>query len=266
MSTGRADLTVEGAVALLAFTNPDQGFMDASMEQGLLEAVLRVEEDPGIRACILAGGQPGVFIRHYDLKPLAARAAAMAARGMEFSEARPVREGPIHEAMRRMETGTKAYVAALNGTALGGGFELALACDLRVVQAGPHVFGLPEINLGILPGAGGTQRLPRLVGEARALEMTLLGETLDPEAMVAAGLALGRPEPDALAAARRVALRLVDKPPRALSHIKRLVRGQAPGGFEAERTLFCDLMVQPEARRLLAEGAAGRRRITDAPG
>lgn len=267
MTPGQAALHVEGAIARLVVSNPDAGYMDRAMEDALLDAVARVEAEPAVRVCVLSGGTPGVFIRHYDLKALAPQARSMAARGMTFSMDRPVKEGPIHRALRLMEEGTTVYVAALNGTAMGGGFELALACDLRVVEAGDHAFGLPEINLGLLPGAGGTQRLPALVGLSRALQMTLTGDTLTPREMVASGLALDGGA-DAVAAAHALAERLAAKPPRALAHIKRLTRRGVTAdaeGFALERTLFCDLMTTPEASALLDEGAAGRRRITDEP-
>lgn len=264
---GEATLTTEGPVARLTFSNPPQGLMDEAMEAALLDAVQRVEADPELRVCVLTGGDPGVFIRHYDVAVLARRAEKMAARGLTFSEGRPVPESPIHEAMRRMEQGRAVYVAALNGTAMGGGFELALACDLRVVQTGPHRFGLPEINLGILPGAGGTQRLVRLLGQARAQRMILLGETLGPEELAETGLAeLSR---DAPAASRELAARLAAKPARALAHCKRLTRtaplAEPDAALALERTLFCDLMVTDDARRLMAQAAAGERDITDPP-
>lgn len=265
MADGRARLSVDGAVAVLTFDGPPDGSMDEAMEADLLAAIERVEADDAIRACVLTGVGEDVFIRHYDLAVLSRRAEDMAARGLVFREERPVRAGPIHRAMALMEGGTTAYVAALNGTAMGGGFELALACDVRLVRPGPYRFGLPEINLGILPGAGGTQRLPRMVGEAKALEMMLLGETLDPDGLVAAGLARPVADGDVLAEARAVAGRLAAKPPRALAHVKRLVRGAAADGAAIERTLFCDLMVRDDTRALLREAAEGRRTITDSP-
>lgn len=264
---GQAELTFSGPVARLVFSNPDQGLMDQAMENALVAAIAAVEARPEVRVCVLAGASPGVFIRHYDLKVLAPQSAGMIARGMAFSEARPVREGGIHTAMRQMEAGRVVYLAAMNGTAMGGGFELALACDLRIVQHGDHRYGLPEINLGILPGAGGTQRLPQLIGLSRALAMTLTGDTLDGPGMFACGLAVAC-APDADVAAMALAQRLAGKPARALAHIKSLVRRAAatdPAILAAERTLFCDLMVQPDAARLLAEGAAGTRVITDEP-
>lgn len=266
---GTATLVIDGAIATLSFANPDKGYMDAAMETQLVEAIGRIEADPGVRACILTGADAGVFIRHYDVSVLSERSEAMAARGLQFSTDRPVPEGGIHKAMRMMETGSTAYVAALNGTAMGGGFELALACDIRLVAQGPYRFGLPEINLGILPGAGGTQRLPRLVGEAVALRMTLLGDVLEPEALHATGLTLALVGGDVVAEARAVAEKLAAKPPVALAHIKRLVRrahgADQAAGFADERTLFCDLMVRQDARALMADMAAGNRAITDHP-
>lgn len=267
MSTGHVALTVDGAIAQIVFSNPDEGFMDQAMENALVDAVAQVHADPNVRVCVLSGATAGSFIRHYDLKVLAPQAASMAARDMQFSMERPVREGPIHVVLRTIEQSDTIFIAALNGSAMGGGFELALACDLRIVEAGSYEFGLPEINLGILPGAGGTQRLPQLVGQARALQMTLTGDTLSPAQMVSFGLAMDMVE-DAQAAALLLAKRMAGKPPLAAAHIKSLVRGAhsaTEGGHARERTLFCDLMVQPEAGRLLAEGAEGTRRITDAP-
>ncbi|MCR9221465.1 MAG: enoyl-CoA hydratase/isomerase family protein [Alphaproteobacteria bacterium] len=267
--TGRADLTREGALAVLRFDNPPDGFMDEAMERDLLAAVEAVEADDAIRACILTGAEEGVFIRHYDVGVVADRGDALAARGLAFDPGRPVPEGPIHQAMRRMQAGGTAYIAALNGTAMGGGFELALACDLRLVADAPGEYGLPEINLGILPGAGGTQRLPRLIGAAKARELMLLGETLDAAGLEALGLAR-RVAPEALPeAARAAAARLAAKPPAALAHIKRLLLAAQDlpldAGLGVERTLFCDLMVREDARRLMREAAQGGRRITDEP-
>lgn len=267
MTQGHATLTIRDTIAEIVFTNPDEGFMDEAMEAELLASIESVTDDPEVRVCVLTGGQPGVFIRHYDLKVLAPKAAAMAVRNLKFTTDRPVPEAPIHIAMGMMETSRVIFICAMTGSAMGGGFELSLACDLRVVQEGDHEFGLPEINLGILPGAGGTQRLPQIIGQSRALQMTLTGQTLSPAQMVEFGLALFA-VPDARAEAQVLAKQMAGKPSRAAGHIKRLVRqaiSARADDFADERTLFCDLMVQPDASRLLAEGASGQRRITDEP-
>lgn len=252
-------------VALITLANPPSGLMDPAMEQGLLKAVRSLEADESVRALVLTGETPGIFVTHYDVAVLAERAAAMRARGMSFAEARPVREGPIHETQRRLEAMPKATIAAINGTAMGGGFELALACDFRLAADGDYPLGLPEINLGLLPGAGGTQRLTRLVGVARALELTLLGDTIAPARAHALGLLTELTQGPPLPRALELAGRLAAKPQRALAHIKNLVR-RAPEGpldqlLAAERTLFCDLLVQETAAGRMAEWVAGRRDI-----
>ncbi len=265
----RVTLERDGAVACLTLSNPPRGYMDEAMETALAAHVDALEADDAIRVVVLTGGQDGVFVRHYDVSVIEARGRALAARGLGFSTDRPVPEAPIHATLRRMEQSGKAYVAALNGTAMGGGFELALACDIRLVQNGPHHLGLPEINLGILPGAGGTQRLPRLIGHARAARMMLLGDTLTPEAALACGFAMAVTDGPVLPDAMRVARRLAAKPAAALAHIKRLLRlaGDTPldDALAAERTLFCDLMISDDALALMAEWTQGKRTIRDDP-
>jgi enoyl-CoA hydratase/carnithine racemase len=86
-----------------------------------------------------------------------------------------------NEVLMRMENTAKLVIAAINGHAVGGGLEVALACDVRVAKRGPGMLGLPEINLGLLPGMGGTQRLPRIIGKARAMEMLTTGRTISVE-------------------------------------------------------------------------------------
>ena len=252
--TGRVDVTLDGAIAVIRFSNPPEGFMDEGTEAGLTVALDKIEADEAIRAVILTGGQEGVFIRHYDVRILEARSRKMAARGMVFSPERPVPEPALHRNMRRIEDSAKPYIAAINGVAMGGGFELALACDIRLAQAGDYPIGLPEVNLGILPGAGGTQRLPLLVGQARALEYCLTGRTFAPEEAAAAGLVNACFTGPVLDHAVAMAHRMAANPPLALAHIKRLIRGATPDPdrMALERTLFCDLMVQEEAIEIMA--------------
>ncbi|MDP5347322.1 MAG: enoyl-CoA hydratase/isomerase family protein [Paracoccaceae bacterium] len=252
--TGKVDVTRDGAIAVIRFSNPPEGFMDEGTEAGLTAALDQIEADDAIRAVILTGGQAGVFIRHYDVRILEARARKMAARGMAFSPDRPVPEPALHRAMRRIESSAKPYIAAINGAAMGGGFELALACDIRLAQAGDYPIGLPEVNLGILPGAGGTQRLPLLVGQARALEYCLTGRTFLPQEAAEAGLVNACVAAPVLGHAAAMARRMIANPPLAVAHIKRLIRGATPDPEQmaVERTLFCDLMVQDEAIEIMA--------------
>lgn len=263
--TGTVDVTIAGGIAVIRFANPPEGFMDEGTEAGLTAALDRVEGDEDVRAVILTGAQDGVFIRHYDVRILEARSRKMAARGLSFSTDRPVPEPSLHRNMRRIEDSAKPYIAAINGTAMGGGYELALACDIRLAQAGDYPIGLPEVNLGILPGAGGTQRLPMLVGQARALEYCLTGRTFLPHEAASAGLVNACVDGPVLEHALTMARGMAAKPPRALAHIKRLIRGATPdpNRMADERTLFCDLMVQEDAIEIMARMNGTGRDIRD---
>lgn len=263
----RLSLARDGpGLARITFHNPPHGFMDGDTERELAAALDAIDADAALAVVLLTGAQPGVFIRHYDVSVLEARARAMAARALTFATDRPVPESPIHKCLARIEASPRIFIAALNGTTMGGGYELALACDLRYAERGAYRIGLPESNLGLLPGAGGTQRLPALVGAGRALEWLLLGRTFSPDEAAAEGLVHACVDAPVLEHARAVARRLVDRPQRALGHIKRLVRGAQhlprAQGFADERTLFCDLMVNPETTEQMRRMNAGERGIT----
>jgi enoyl-CoA hydratase len=245
--------------------------MDEAMESELLQVLDLLHDGvswPAGRVVILTGRDPGVFVRHYDVAVLHQRAQAMATRGKAFSIERPVPQGGVHRCIDRIEASSLIFMAALNGVAMGGGFELALACDLRVVQEGPYELGLPELNLGLLPGAGGTQALARLLGVSATLQLLLTARVLSPRELVELRLA-GACVPDALAQARAWAAQLEAVPARACAHIKRLVRSAASWDVEqgraAERTLFCDCMVDPAALPLMADVAQGERTIAQPP-
>lgn len=261
----KVELERREAIALVRFNNPPDGLMDDAVEREFAAVLDAIEADDGIRAVVLTGALEGVFVRHYDVALLAGRAKAMRERGMRFSLERPVPEAPFHALLRRIETERRPYIAAINGTAMGGGFELALACDFRLAQAGDYPIGLPEVNLGILPGAGGTQRLARAIGPAAALWYIARGETLTPKAAEAAGFVHACIEGDVVEAAVQLAGDLSRRSGRALAHIKALVRQFSlqplADGLAAERTLFCDLMVSDEAQAAMEAVARGERDI-----
>lgn len=133
--------------------------------------------DPAIRLILVTGAGDKVFCAGADLKER---------QGMSNEDVR-VQVGLYRTELRVLDESPKPVVAVLNGSAFGGGLELALVCDLRVATR-QAVLALPETTLGIIPGAGGTQRLPRIVGEARAKEMILLGRPIDAETALAWGL------------------------------------------------------------------------------
>ncbi len=160
----------DGDVAVICIDNPPINAGSAAVRAGLLQAVEAVEQDDSVVAAVLIGAGT-TFIAGSDIR--------------EFGK--PLAEPQLPAVIAAIEACRKPFVAALHGAALGGGFELALGCDARVAAAGT-VVGLPEVTLGIIPGAGGTQRLPRLVGIERAIAMVCSGERVKSAAALAAGL------------------------------------------------------------------------------
>ncbi len=232
------------------FHNPPHHYMDQHTATALDAFLDEVEASDEVRVVILTGSAPGLFIRHYDVGELLQLAKDLAEQGAEFSLDNPSPEANVHRCYRRMEELPVPFIAAINGSAMGGGFEMALACDIRLVQDGHFDLGLPEVNIGILPGAGGTQRLPRIIGQGRSLQMMLLGDTISPRQAVEYGLALECVEGDVQQRAQEIASRVAALPPKALAHIKQLVRSAADyslqDGLARERTLFMDLMVSDD--------------------
>ncbi len=240
----------DSGIWTVRFHNPPHHYMDQHTATALDAFLDDVEASDEVRVVILTGSEPGLFIRHYDVDELLQLAKALAEQRAEFSLDNPSPEADVHRCYRRMEELPVPIIAAINGSAMGGGFEMALASDIRLVQDGEFDLGLPEVNIGILPGAGGTQRLPRIIGQGRALQMMLLGQTISPQQAVDYGIALECVAGDVQQRAREIASHLAALPPKALAHIKQLVRTSADyslhDGLARERTLFMDLMVSED--------------------
>src|SRR6188768_2779646 len=168
--SARVHMERDGDVAVIVIDNPPINAGSTEVRRGLLEAIEAVQRDDAIVAAVLIGAGT-TFIAGSDIR--------------EFGQ--PLAEPQLPAVIAAIEACIKPFVAALHGAALGGGFELALGCDARVAAAGTLV-GLPEVTLGIIPGAGGTQRLPRVVGVPRAIQMVCSGERVSSAAALAAGL------------------------------------------------------------------------------
>jgi enoyl-CoA hydratase/carnithine racemase len=182
-----------GPVAVLRLTRPPDNQLGFALLAQLDRLLLRVSDDPEITVVMLTGGVPGYFVAHADLDDV--KALASGEQHPESDHAGPDHAGPDHAGpdqwgitLERLSQITQPVVAAVNGQAWGGGCELALACQLRILHPQAH-FRFVEVAAGAIPGAGGTQRLPRLVGAARALRMVLSGEVVDAQAALAMGLA-----------------------------------------------------------------------------
>ena len=123
---------MDGPVAIVSFTNPSDGFMDGKTVPEITAMLDQLGEDKGVRAIILTGGLPDVFIRHYSVVELEARAQEQRAAGTLYNLIQPIPERQLHVDYRRIEDSPKPFIAAINGTAMGGGFEMALCYDFRI--------------------------------------------------------------------------------------------------------------------------------------
>jgi 3-hydroxyacyl-CoA dehydrogenase len=166
---------VSGSVAVVTLNRPPVNSIDLGARRGLLAALTRASDDPTVKGIVLTGGEK-VFSAGADIQEFAG-----GLQGKTFD--RPL----LGEVIDAVQASSKPVVAAISGTCFGGGFELVLGCHGRVAAPGAR-FALPEINLGILPGAGGTQRLPRLIGVDEALGIIGSGEPIDANRAAALGL------------------------------------------------------------------------------
>jgi 3-hydroxyacyl-CoA dehydrogenase len=154
------DLRRDGEVAVVTTANPPVNALKHEVRAGLTQALVQARDDDAVKAVVIACSGRTFFA------------------GADITEfGKPPQAPSLHDVIAAIEAMPKPVMAALHGTALGGGFELALACHFRVAAPGARV-GLPEVKLGLLPGAGGTQRLPRLVGPEKALQMIVTGEPI----------------------------------------------------------------------------------------
>ena len=169
MTPSPVSLQDHGSIRRITVDRPDKlNALNAATLDALLAAFEQAAEDPAVRVVVLTGAGPKAFVAGADIAEMA---ALRAVEGRDFS----LRGQRL---MRRIETLPKPVIAMVNGFALGGGLELAMACHLRIA-ADSAKMGQPEINLGLIPGFGGTQRLLRLAGRAATLELCLLGAPVD---------------------------------------------------------------------------------------
>jgi enoyl-CoA hydratase len=169
---------VRDGLAVITVSRPDKlNALNDQVMTELAQAVERLATEPEIRGAIITGAGPKAFIAGADIGDLSRQ-------GPFDGKARAMRGQAV---LRRLETCGKPVLAAVNGFALGGGCELAMACHLRLASENAK-FGQPEVKLGIAPGYGGTQRLPRLVGKGIALQLILSGEMIDAQEAYRIGL------------------------------------------------------------------------------
>jgi len=227
----------EDRLAIITFNRPEvRNALNYRAIDEALEAVRNAETDDSVRVLILTGAGEKAFIAGADIA--------------ELRERNTMTELGSRSAQRRvlanlLETMSKPTIAAINGFAVGTGLELAIACTIRIASENAK-FGQPEINLGIMPGNGGTQRLPRLVGEGCAMEMILTGELIDaPEAYRIGLVNKVVPQTELMNYVKELARKLAAKPPLAVKLAKNAVHTglnmTLNDGIEYENKLFAIL-------------------------
>jgi enoyl-CoA hydratase len=236
----------EDAVGVVTVDRQDAlNALDVATLTELRDRLRELAQDDAVRAVILTGAGEKAFIAGADIKYMS---------GLDVEQAKEW--GALgHEAGRLLETMPKPTIAAVNGFALGGGCELALGCDLRYASNNARL-GQPEIDLGIVPGWGGTQRLARVCGLGVAKELVLTGRPVDAEEALRIGLVNGIADP-VLEHALEVAGKLAAKSPGALRVAKRLLN-LSPGALEREAEEFGDLFASEDAKEGLAAFAEKR--------
>ncbi len=178
MSTTLVEYRVEHGIAIMALHNPPANTYTYEMMRALDECILQARFDPTVSVLVLRGHGERFFSAGADISML--RTVDPAFKYYFCLHA--------NETLLRLEQTPKLVIAALNGATVGGGLEIAMACDLRIAKRDAGRIGLPEVALGVLPGTGGTQRLPRLVGRARAIELMATGRVFAFEEALEIGL------------------------------------------------------------------------------
>ncbi|RTG99778.1 enoyl-CoA hydratase/isomerase family protein [Thermus scotoductus] len=205
----------ERGVGVITLNRPPANSYNREFVEALGQAIKQAAEDPEVKVVIVRSSLERFFSGGADVK-------AFAENPPDVNMAMVRR---AHEVLNSLARIPKLFIAEIAGHALGGGLEIALACDLRFAAQGEYRLGLPEVTLGLLPGTGGTQRLPRLVGWGKALELMASGQTLTPEEAHRLGIVERLyPDRDTLAQeTRRFAEALARGASLAIAHIKRAV-------------------------------------------
>ncbi|SFH61476.1 Enoyl-CoA hydratase/carnithine racemase [Collimonas sp. OK307] len=292
--SGGLNVEVRGPVLIVRLDGGPHGLMGLAMADALAALVDEVESDRAVRAVVLTGTHPGRFIGHADVRWLqeggttippighgiasaVARTAAVVRRVPGVAQVASVTPlggamelDKLHDTFLRMNRCGVIFIAALNGSALGLGSELAQACDVRLMADGDFFIGQPEVLLGIHPGGGGTQRLTRLVGAHRALMMMLEGRPVSPAKALDIGLVDEVVAPDALLErAVEMGLYLGARPRDAVGTIKRSVylggSMSLEEGLHVERTEFLTILPGENAQALMIEYMERTERDGDLP-
>ncbi|CAM05380.1 enoyl-CoA hydratase [Saccharopolyspora erythraea NRRL 2338] len=252
-------LEVDGAIGTIRLDRPPMNALNRQIERELHDVAIEAAERDDVRAVIVYGGEK-VFAAGADIKEMAE---------MSYGDMAAKEQRGLSAAMSAVAAIPKPTVAALTGYALGGGFELALTCDRRI--AGDNVkVGQPEILLGVIPGAGGTQRLARLVGPSKAKDIVYTGRFVEAQEALALGMVDEVVAPDDVyAAARRWAEQFANGAARALAAAKAAIDGgldvDLDSGLKLETHLFAGTFATEDQKigmRSFIENGPGKAKFT----
>lgn len=235
-----------GVVTTIRLENPPMNLVTREVTAALQSALDEVAANDSVRAVVLAGSGERAFCAGSDVKEFPSLAGRV-------GEGKLIDENAVYNRLAGLPMPT---IAAIEGDALGGGLELALCCDLRVAS-GRARLGMPELLLGVMPGSGGTQRLPRLIGLARAKELILLGDLIDADTALAFGL-VNRVVPNgkAEAEALRLADALASRGPLAVREAKALLDSTLDGSLTDGQRAELEASERVFASGDMLEGAA----------
>ena len=239
----------DDAVAIATLDKPPANTLDYPLYEELKDLLTDLEADDSVRSVVFASANERIFISGADIGDMKTYDRSPDAIGHKVDT--------VHAAFGKLQRFPKPTVAAIAGHALGGGCEFALCIDFRVMMSGGPTIGLPEVNLGIVPGGGGTQRLPRLVGRGRALELLMLGTRLGAEEALAAGLVhlVAEDRAGTLERAVELAWRLAAQAPVAVRLIKHAVNDgleDLASGLAIERAAVIEAMQTEDSKEGIA--------------
>ncbi len=243
----RIRVAVDGGICRATIDHPPINLLDVPLMGEVGRLTEDVAADDDVRVLIVDSADPEFFIAHADVELIVGLPTDDTSLHDELS--------PFHALMEQFRTLPKATIAVIEGICRGGGSEWAMAFDMRYALLGKAVFGQPEVAVGIIPGGGGTQRLPRLVGRGRALEVILGGMDVDAATAETWGYVdRALPAGELRPFVDRLAARIASSPLEAISRAKRAVDaaiGDVTTGLRVEDQLFRETLAQPVARQRL---------------
>ncbi|HYB91995.1 MAG TPA: enoyl-CoA hydratase/isomerase family protein [Candidatus Binataceae bacterium] len=255
---------IDRGVAWVTIDHPPMNLLDLNLVQDLARAGAELEADPEVRVVVFKSADPEFFIAHADVNMILAGPSQPPPRAKE--------PGPFDQMVDRFRTMPKATIGQIEGRARGGGSEFLLGLDMRFAALGKAVLAQPEVSVGIIPGGGGTQRLPRIIGRARALEVILSGEDFPADIAERYGYVNRALPPAELGPfVERLAYRIASFPAETIALCKQsVIAGEVPiaEGLTEEEHLFWKSVSTPAARNRMQEfvGSGGQSREAELSG